>query len=191
MKRVLKYILSIFICLNLILFSCLCAFADEHGGTSGSFDGNIWTSADWSYCFPNVDFSTLGSSYDFFNDRVSDYPSEFQFVIIKPNSSSSTSYFSIFNSIHCFGNAENYEDFYLRFPENYDQSDLGRYYSCNSSGFSLYNLYTQSGKYYYSITPDMFSSASNFIGICNSAEFYNYWYNYMISRNVDTGHFFF
>lgn len=189
MKRVLKSSLVFVICLNLILFSCLSVLADEHGGISGSFDGNIWTSEDWSYCFPNVDFSTVGSSYDFFNDRVSDYPSEFQVVMIKPNSGSSTSYSSIFNTIHCFGNAENYEDFYLRFPENYEQSDLGKYYSCSSSSFSLANLSVQSSKYYYSVSTSMFLSTSNVIVICNSVE----WYNYMITRagNADTSHFFF
>ena len=57
MKRVLSSSLVFVICLNLILFSCLSVLADEHGGISGSFDGNIWTSEEWSYCFPNVDFS--------------------------------------------------------------------------------------------------------------------------------------
>ena len=194
MKRVLKSSLVFVICLNLILFSCLSVLADEHGGTSGSFGDtetsvNMWQSSMWSDNFPNVDFSTLGSSYDFFNDRVSDYPSEFQVVMIKPNSGSSTSYSSIFNTIHCFGNAENYEDFYLRFPEDYEQADLGQYYSCNSSSFSLSNLPTQSSKYYYSVSTSTFLSTSNVIVICNSAE----WYDYMITRafNADTSHLFF
>lgn len=182
MKRVLSSSLVFVICLNLILFSCLSVLADEHGGTSGSFDGNLWTSDHWSVCFPNVEDFPDDNSLRLFTDHLEQFSSdEFQIMIVSPSASSSVGISDMLYFCECFGNAQNETDYYLTYPDNYqdNHTDMGKYYSYSFSSptWTIRNLSISSGHYYYSI------SLSNFIGpgykcICNSLE----WYNYMSSN---------
>ena len=177
MKRVLKSSLVCVICLNLILFSCLSVLADEHGGISGSFDGNLWTSDHWSVCFPNVEDFPDDNSLRLFTDHLEQFSSdEFQIMVVSPSASSSVGISDMLYLCECFGNAQNETGFYLTYPDNYqdNHTDMGKYYSYFSTNptWIIRDLTITSGHYFYSI------ALSNFIGpgykcICNSLEWYN------------------
>lgn len=177
----------------LILFSFpFAVLADEEQGSiSGNIDAvNSWTVDMWKENFPNTDFTVLknynGSDLDYnlLRQRVEDFPNEFQVIIIKPTEYNQPNISDIFSFVYCFGNADNYQQFYLNFPSGYSDFDLGKYYSFVNNRFDLYNLSQTSGKYYYSVATSEFLNPSSKICICNSLE----WYNYMVERagNVST-----
>ena len=186
MKRVLKSGLIFVICLNLILFSCLCVFADSISGSFGD-DVQAWSVDMWKDKFPNTDFSKIKYSlssdldYNLLRQRVADFPNEFQVIIITPTSNSQPLFSNIINPCYLFGNAENYQDYYFNFPSGYSGSDLGKYYRFVNNQFELKNLSQIAGKYCYSISPSEFSNSSSKIVICNSLE----WYNYMVELAGD------
>lgn len=168
----------------LILFSFpFVVFADSISGSFGD-DVQAWSVDMWKDKFPNTDFSKIKNSlssdldYSMLRQRVADFPNEFQVILITPTSINQPFFSSIINICYLFGNLENYEDFYLRFPDNYSGSDLGKYYSFANNQFELKNLPQISGKYYYSLSPSEFLNSSKIV-ICNSLE----WYNYMVERS--------